>query len=162
VVSAALTRLLREVHEQTSQTSGVWPELRSKNDVGDLRTEPLGLGYRKDLVQTPQAEGPLNARVRASSASQHQQLGRADVHHTHSQAVHRERKNIDGGIAKLRTSPVSSERLFGHMEILRPGRGLQISILDSPAASSSRSRCAVEFVPPIEGMFMFEQDTNAP
>lgn len=144
----------------------VWPELRNKDDVGVIfGLNPLGIGYRKDLVQTPPKRWKdlWNAEYKGK-------LGIYSINNSAgpmfimlaAKLWAGDDKNIDGGLAKIKElRPFRQSDFSGDMEILLTRGEVQIGIMDSPAISRlKRQGIPLEFVPPIEGMFMFEQDTN--
>jgi putative spermidine/putrescine transport system substrate-binding protein len=144
----------------------VWPELRNKNDVGVIfGLNPLGIGYRKDLVQTPpkrwkdlwnaEYKGKLGIYSINNSAGPMFIMLAAKLFAGND-------KNMDAGIAKIKElRPFRQSDFSGDMEILLTRGEVQIGIIDSPAVSRLKKQGApLEFIPPIEGMFMFEQDTN--
>ncbi len=167
VSAARLEGYFERFTEQTvPNLKDVWPELRNKNDVGVIfGLNPLGLGYRKDLVQTPPKRWKdlWNPEYRGKLGiySINNSAGPMFIMMTAKLFADNE-KNIDAGIAKIKElRPFRQSDFSGDMEILLTRGEVQIGILDSPAASRlKRQGAPIEFAPPIEGMFMFEQDTN--
>jgi len=167
VSAARLEGFFEKFTEQTvPNLKEVWPELRNKGDVGVIfALNPLGLGYRKDLVQTPpkrwkdlwnaEYKGKLGIYSINNSAGPMFIMLAAKLFSGND-------KNIDAGIAKIKElRPFRQSDFSGDMEILLTRGEVQIGILDSPAASRLKKQgVPLEFAPPIEGMFMFEQDTN--
>lgn len=167
VSAARLEGFFEKFTEQTvPNLREVWPELRNKNDVGVIfGLNPLGLGYRKDLVQTPPKRWKdlWNAEYKGKLGiySINNSAGPMFIMLT-AKLFSGSDKNIDAGIAKIKElRPFRQSDFSGDMEILLTRGEVQIGILDAPAASRLKKQGApIEFVPPIEGVFMFEQDTN--
>ncbi len=163
-VSAA--RLEGHFEKYTEQTvpnlKDVWPELRNKNDVGVIFVlNPLGIAYRKDLVNTPPKRWKdlWNAEYKGKLGiySINNSAGPMFIMLTAKLWAGND-KNIDAGINKIKElRPFRQSDFSGDMELLITRGEVQVAILDAPAVSRLKLAGApLEFVPPLEGMFMFE------
>ncbi|MDQ7859483.1 MAG: extracellular solute-binding protein [Armatimonadota bacterium] len=156
----------RLTEQNVPNLKDVWPELRNKNDVGVIfGLNPLGIGYRKDLVQNPPK--------RWTDLWNPEYRGRLGIYSINNSAgpmfimlaaklFANDPKNIEAGINKIKElRPFRQSDFSGDMEILLTRGEVHVGIIDAPAVSRlKRQGAPLEFVPPIEGMFMFEQDTN--
>jgi len=71
-------------------------------------------------------------------------------------------KNMDGAVQKVRELRPFRSTDFDMLGMLARGEAA-IAIIDAPQASRLKQQgVPIEFVVPLEGMFMFEQDTNVP
>lgn len=144
----------------------VWPDLRVKDDVGVLTlVGPLGIAYRTDLVTTapkrwkdlwnPEYKGRIGIYSIANSATPMflMLLGRVFAG---------DDKNMDVAFQKIQDlKPFRQTDFSGDMERLLTAGEVHLGIIDSPAASRlKRAGVRIEWVFPLEGVFMFEQDTN--
>lgn len=144
----------------------VWPELRNPGDIGIITlVGPLGIAYRTDLVSKvpkrwkdlwdPAYKGKLGIYSIANSATPMFLMLVAKIFSGND-------KNLDAAFQKVKELlPVRFSDFSGDMEILLTRGEVHIGILDSPAAARlKRQGVPIEWVFPLEGVFMFEQDTN--
>ncbi len=144
----------------------VWPELRNKDDVGvTTLVGPLGIAYRKDLVNTPpkswkdlwsaEYKGKLGVYSAANSANPMFTMLVSRIYKGND-------RDIDFAIGKIKElRPFRQTDFSGDMEILMTRGEITVGILDAPAASRLKAQgVPIEWVFPREGVFMFEQDTN--
>jgi len=144
----------------------VWPELRVKDDVGVLSLlGALGIAYRKDLITKPprswkdlwnsEYKGKLALYSVANSANPMFTMLVSRIFKGND-------RDIDFAINKIKElRPFRQTDFSGDLEILLTRGEVTIGILDAPAASRLKSQgVPIEWVFPIEGVFMFEQDTN--
>ncbi len=154
--------------DKVPNLKSVWPELRNKDDNGVIfALNPLGIGYRKDLVQNPpkrwadlwkpEYKGKLGVYSINNSAGPMFTMLVAKLFSGNE-------KNIQAGINKIKELlPFRQSDFSGDMEKLLTAGEVQIGIIDAPAVSRLKQQgIPLEFVVPLEGMFMFEQDTNVP
>lgn len=152
--------------DKVPNLADVWPDLRNKDDNGVITlVGPLGIGYRTDLVSSPpkrwvdlwkpEFKGKVGIYSIANSATPMflMLLGRI---HT------KDDKNMDIAFQKVKELlPVRFTDFSGDMEKLLVAGEIHLGILDAPAASRLKKQgLPIGWVPPIEGVFMFEQDTN--
>ncbi len=152
--------------DKVPNLADVWPELRNKDDNGVITlVGALGIGYRTDLVANPpkrwvdlwrpEYKGKLGIYSIANSATPMflMLLGRLYA---------KDDKNMDVAFQKVKELlPVRFTDFSGDMEKLLVAGEIHLGILDAPAASRLRKQgLPIAWVPPIEGVFMFEQDTN--
>jgi putative spermidine/putrescine transport system substrate-binding protein len=148
----------------------VWPELRNKDDVGVLSlVGPLGIAYRTDLV--------ARAPKRWTDLWNTDYKGKLGIYSINNSAAPMflmltaklfsgNEKNMDVAFQKVKElftslGPVRQSDFSGDMEKLLISGEVQVGILDAPAASRLRKQGApLAWVFPLEGVFMFEQDTN--
>jgi len=144
----------------------IWPELRNKDDNGVVTlVGPLGIAYRTDLVSNPpkrwvdlwrpEYKGKLGVySINNSAAPMFLMLM--------GKLFAKDDKNMDVAFQKMKELlPVRFTDFSGDMEKLLVAGEVLIGILDAPAASRlKRQGIPLAWVPPIEGVFMFEQDTN--
>jgi putative spermidine/putrescine transport system substrate-binding protein len=144
----------------------VWPELRNKDDNGVISlVGPLGIAYRTDLVANPpkrwvdlwkpEYKGKLGIYSIANSAAPMFLMLAGKIYA-------KDEKNMDVAFQKVKELlPVRFTDFSGDMEKLLVAGEVHLGILDAPAASRLKKQgIPLNWVPPIEGMFMFEQDTN--
>ncbi|MGQ0567993.1 MAG: ABC transporter substrate-binding protein [Armatimonadota bacterium] len=144
----------------------IWPELRNKDDNGVVTlVGPLGIAYRTDLVSNPpkrwvdlwrpEYKGKLGVYTINNSAAPMflMLMGKLFA---------KDDKNMDIAFQKMKELlPVRFTDFSGDMEKLLVAGEVHLGILDAPAASRlKRQGIPLAWVPPIEGVFMFEQDTN--
>ncbi|MDR7544729.1 MAG: ABC transporter substrate-binding protein [Armatimonadota bacterium] len=154
--------------DKVPNLADVWPEFRNKDDIGVLTIiGPLGIGYRTDLVPNPpkrwadlwrpEYKGKLGIYSIANSATPMflMLLGRIFA---------KDDKNMDVAFQKVKELlPVRFSDFSGDMEKLLTTGEIHLGILGSAdVARLKRQGVPVAWVPPIEGVFMFEQDTNVP
>jgi putative spermidine/putrescine transport system substrate-binding protein len=144
----------------------IWPELRNKDDIGVLSlVGALGIAYRTDLVAkpprtwkdlwNPEYKGKLGIYSIANSAAPMFLMLTAKL-------FSGDAKNLDVAFQKVKELlPVRQTDFSGDMEILLTRGEVHIGILDAPAAARLKKQgLPIEWVFPLEGVFMFEQDTN--
>ncbi len=144
----------------------IWPELRNKDDSGVISlVGPLGIAYRTDLVPNPpkrwkdlwnpEYKGKLGIYSINNSAAPMflMLLGKLFA---------KDDKNMDVAFQKVKELlPVRQTDFSGNMETLLAAGEIQIGILDAPAVSRLKKQgIPLAWVFPLEGVFMFEQDTN--
>lgn len=152
--------------DKVPNLADVWPELRNKDDIGVITlVGPLGIGYRTDLVATPpkrwkdlwnpEYKGKLGIYSIANSATPMFLMLTAKL-------FSGDEKNMDVAFQKVKELfPVRQTDFSGDMEILLTRGEIHLGIIDAPAVSRlKRQGIPLAWVPPIEGLFMFEQDTN--
>ena len=143
----------------------VWPEFRNKSDNGVLfAINPLGIAYRRDLLKAPPPKrwkdlwnpdykGKIALFSVANSGGLMFIMMMAKVWSG-------DEKNLDVAFQKIRELKPFRQTDFDIARMLAAGE-VQIGVIDSPQASRLKQQgVPLEFVVPLEGMFMFEQDTN--
>lgn len=152
--------------DKVPNLADVWPDLRVKDDVGVLSlVGPLGLAYRTDLVANPprrwkdlwnpEYKGKLALYSIANSAAPMFLM-------LVSRIWTGEDKNMDVAFQKMQELKPFRQSDFSQdlMALLTRGEA-QIGIVDSSETKrQKRAGVPVEWVYPLEGVFMFEQDTN--
>ncbi len=154
--------------DKVPNLADVWPELRNKDDNGVITlVGPLGIGYRTDLVSSPpkrwvdlwrpEFKGKVGIYSIANSATPMFLMLLGRIHA-------KDDKNMDIAFQKVKELlPVRFTDFSGDMEKLLVAGEVHVGILDAPAVSRlKRQGLPIAWVPPIEGVFMFEQDTNVP
>jgi len=144
----------------------VHPALRMKDDIGVLAMlNPLGIGYRTDLVATPpeswldmwneEYRGQIGIYNIANSAAPMFLMMLAVIETG-------DPTNYGIGFDMIKElTPFKQSDFSGDMENLLVQGEIAVGILDSPAAARLKQQgVPVEFVVPTEGMFMFEQNMN--
>lgn len=140
--------------------------LRNKDDIGvQALFQPLGIGYRTDLVKNP----PTSWK----DLWKPEYKGKIGVYSANNSAMPmfvmllgkiygNDPKNIDLAFTQIKAlKPFKQSDFSGDMEKLLTRGEIEIGILDSPAAARLKKQGApIEFIIPSEGMFMFEQDMN--
>lgn len=152
--------------DKVPNLADVWPDLRNKDDNGVITlVGPLGIGYRTDLVSSPpkrwvdlwkpEFKGKVGIYSIANSATPMFLMLLGRIHA-------KDDKNMDVAFQKVKELlPVRFTDFSGDMEKLLVAGEIQLGILDAPAASRLKKQgLPIGWVPPIEGVFMFEQDTN--
>lgn len=152
--------------DKVPNLADVWPELRNKDDNGVITlVGALGIAYRTDLVPNPpkrwvdlwkpEYKGKLGIYSINNSAAPMFLMLTAKL-------FAKDEKNMDVAFQKTKELfPVRQTDFSGDMEKLLVAGEIQLGILDAPAASRLRKQgVPLAWVPPIEGVFMFEQDTN--
>lgn len=154
--------------DKVPNLADVWPEFRNKDDSGVLTLiGALGIAYRTDLVANPpkrwadlwrpEYKGKLGIFSINNSATPMflMLLGRIFA---------KDDKNMDVAFQKVKELlPVRFSDFGGDMEKLLIAGEVHLGILDAPSAIRLKKGGApIAWVPPIEGVFMFEQDTNVP
>jgi putative spermidine/putrescine transport system substrate-binding protein len=145
----------------------VWPEFHNKDDNGVIfAVNPIGIAYRRDLLNAPAPKrwrdlwnadyrGKLALYNSANSAGLMFLMMTAKVWAN-------DEKNLDVAFQKVRELRPFRTTDFDMLGILARGEAA-IAIIDAPQASRLKQQgLPIEFVVPLEGMFMFEQDTNVP
>jgi putative spermidine/putrescine transport system substrate-binding protein len=152
--------------ERVPNIKDVWPELRNPGDNGVIfAINPLGIAYRRDLVR--------NAPKRWRDLWSPEYRGRLGIYSINNSAgpmfimmtariFTGDPKNFRAGVERIKElKPFRQTDFSGDMEKLLTAGEVHVGILDAPAASRLRLQgVPIEFVVPLEGMFMFEQDTN--
>lgn len=152
--------------DKVPNLKSVWPELRNKDDNGVITlVGPLGIAYRTDLVTraprrwsdlwNAEYKGKLGIYSIANSATPMFLMLVAKI-------FSGDDKNLDVAFQKVKELlPVRQTDFSGDMEILLTRGEVHIGILDAPAAARlKRQGVPIQWVFPLEGVFMFEQDTN--
>ncbi len=156
--------------EKVPNLADVWPELRNKDDSGVITlVGPLGIAYRTDLVArapkrwkdlwNPEYKGKLGIFSINNSATPMFLMLTAKMFSGND-------KNLDVAFQKIKdlfrdNGPIRQSDFGGDMEKLLVSGEVQVGILDAPSASRLRRQGApIAWVYPLEGVFMFEQDTN--
>lgn len=154
--------------DKVPNLADVWPELRNKNDVGVITlVGPLGIAYRTDLVSkppktwkdlwNPEYKGKLGIYSISNSAAPMFLMLVAKL-------FSGDEKNMDVAFQKVKELvPFRQSDFSGDMEKLMAAGEIHLGILSAPdVARLRRQDIPIAWVPPIEGVFMFEQDTNVP
>ena len=152
--------------DKVPNLADVWSELRNKDDNGVVTlVGPLGIGYRTDLVSSPpkrwvdlwrpEFKGKVGIYSIANSATPMFLMLLGRIHA-------KDDKNMDIAFQKVKELlPVRFTDFSGDMEKLLVAGEIHLGVLDAPAASRLKKQgLPIGWVPPIEGVFMFEQDTN--
>jgi len=154
--------------DKVPNLADVWPELRDKNDVGVITlVGPLGIAYRTDLVSKPPKRWKdlWNPEYK-------DKLGIYSINNSAApmflmlvaKLFSGDEKNMDVAFQKVKELlPVRQSDFSGDMEKLLTSGEIQVGIQDAPAVSRLRKQgIPLAWVFPLEGVFMFEQDTNVP
>jgi putative spermidine/putrescine transport system substrate-binding protein len=154
--------------DKVPNLADVWPELRDKTDTGVITlVGPLGIAYRTDLVSNPpkrwkdlwkpEYKGKLGLYSINNSAAPMFLMLVAKLYSGDD-------KNMDVAFQKMKELiPFRQSDFSGDMEKLITSGEIQIGILGAAdVARLKRQGIPLAWNPPLEGVFMFEQDTNVP